>query len=87
MRSINPSLFKLIQASLKRHYLMMGQPISPVTIKRDSSLQMFNPQTIERTMRVMAERGMVERPKKGLYKPKYESRLEFERTKTLEEFI
>lgn len=86
MRKINPLLFIKITAALKRNYLLLGEAVTCSIVEKDESLSRWNPRTIERTMRVMAEREMIERPRKGFYKPKFTARLNFERISTLEDF-
>ena len=84
MRPINPNLFLKIRAALVRQYIIHGGPVPPAYVETDPSLANWNPRTIERTMRVMAERGMIIRPRKGFYIPN--GSMKIERVKTLEEF-
>lgn len=84
-------MFRAICLALKEKYLLTGQPVPYAVIESDSRLRDFNmrPTTIERTMRAMAERGMIVRAGYGRYIPKYNA-MKFReqlRTVTLEEFV
>lgn len=85
-RKINTSMCGTIQAVLNDAYHTLQEPITYRMIENDRRLRNFNPRTIERTMRVMAQRGIIRRPKGGAFLP-FSPENHINHTATLEDFI
>lgn len=85
IRKINTSMCGIIQAVLSDAYHALNEPITYRMIENDRRLRRFNPRTIERTMRVMAQRGIIKRPSGGAFIPFSHNNINNETT--LEDFI